>query len=173
MKKAVAYILLIALFVFGAAVFGACADTDGAPSSDPTDESLSGSDNGQERAGMIYINVNGTVLEVELIDNQATRVLVETLQKGNVTVALQKNGGFEQYGDLGFSLPASDSHLTAQCGDVFLYNARYLCLFYSESSWSYTGLGRVVNRDRSEIENLLSGNDVTVTLSLTESGGEK
>lgn len=116
---------------------------------------------------MLYIYINGNKLEITLENNSATQELLKILKNGNVVVALQKNGGFEQYGDLGFTLPTNNQQLTAECGDVFLYNSRYICLFYSTSSWSYTKLGKIANKSNVEIKSLLSGSNVTITLSLS------
>ena len=116
---------------------------------------------------MLYIDIKGNKLEIALENNSATQELLKKLQNGNIVVALQKNGDFEQYGDLGFTLPTNNQQLTAECGDVFLYNSRYICLFYSTSSWSYTKLGKITNKSNIEVKRLLSGSNVTITLSLS------
>lgn len=119
-----------------------------------------------EKVDSMYIYVNDVKLEVELEGNKACSELVNRLNKSDVSVSMTRNGGFEQYGDLGFSLPTNNTTLTSQCGDVYLYNSRYICLFYSESTWSYTKLGRITNKSNSEIVSLLSNEDVDIVLSL-------
>lgn len=125
------------------------------------------SDENKGDVNMVYIYINENKLEITLENNNATQELLKKLRNGNIEVSLQKNGGFEQYGDLGFTLPTNNQQLTAECGDVFLYNSRYICLFYSTSSWSYTKLGRITNKSNIEIKNLLSGSNVTIILSLS------
>ena len=70
----------------------------------------------------LYITIDGQAQAVTLVDNQATKTLVEKLQQAPVTVTLSSSGGFEIWGALGFSLPTSNEQINAQPGDVILYN---------------------------------------------------
>jgi len=114
----------------------------------------------------IYIYAKETKIEVDLVDNKASEELISLLNKDNLIVSLTKNGGFEQYGDLGVTLTSENFQLTATNGDVFLYNSRYICLFYNSSSWSYTRLGRITNLSSEQITTLLSGEDLTIKISI-------
>ena len=84
----------------------------------------------------MYITIDGVSQSVTLYNNAAAQALVTRLQNGNVTVTLNSSGGFEIWGALGFSLPASNEQITAQPGDVILYNGSNICLFYGSNSWS-------------------------------------
>ena len=70
----------------------------------------------------MYLTIDGVSKPVTLYNNAATQALVARLEDGNVTVTLNSSGGFEIWGALGFSLPTSNEQITAQPGDVILYN---------------------------------------------------
>ena len=117
----------------------------------------------------MYITIDGQTQSVTLVDNAATRALVEKLQQAPVSVTLNSSGGFEIWGALGFSLPTSNQQMTAQPGDVILYSGSNICLFYGSNSWSYTRLGKIDGLSESELRSFLKAgeNNISVTLSLT------
>jgi hypothetical protein len=125
--------------------------------------------NAQENIKM-DITIDGVTKTATLVDNAATRALVEKLKNGAVTVTLNSSGGFEIWGALGFSLPTSNEQINAQPGDIILYNGSNICLFYGSNSWSYTRLGKLDGLSESELRTFLkAGNsNISVTLSLTE-----
>lgn len=41
-----------------------------------------------------------------------------------------------------------------------------MVVFYGSNSWAYTRLGRITDKPAEELEELLGGGDVTVTLEL-------
>lgn len=112
------------------------------------------------------ITIDNHVLEVTLVDNRATRALVERLQEGSVSYSSSSYGNFETVGNIGFSLPTSNSDITTQAGDVILYQGNQICIFYGSNSWSYTRLGHISNASQAELRNLLSHGTVNITLSL-------
>lgn len=115
------------------------------------------------------ITIDGQTKSVTLTDNDATKALVEKLQQGPVTVTLNSSGGFEIWGALGFSLPTSNQQITAQPGDVILYNGSNICIFYGSNSWSYTRLGKIDGLTGNELSTFLKAgqSNISVTLSLT------
>ena len=117
----------------------------------------------------MYITITGQTQSITLANNAATQELVERLQNGAVTVTLNSSGGFEIWGPLGFSLPTSNQQMTAQPGDVVLYNGSNICLFYGSNSWSYTRLGKIEGLSEGELRTFLKAGEsnITVTLSLT------
>ena len=117
----------------------------------------------------MYITIDGVSKSVTLVDNAATKALVEKLRQGPVNVTLNSSGDFEIWGALGFSLPTSDQQTTAQPGDVILYNGSNICLFYDTNSWSYTRLGKIDGMSESELRTFLKAGErnISVTLSLT------
>ena len=116
----------------------------------------------------MYITINGQSQSVTLVENAATKALVEKLQQAPFTVTLNSSGGFEIWGALGFSLPTSDQQITAQPGDVILYNGSNICIFYGSNSWSYTRLGKIDGLSESELRSFLKAGEsnISVTLSL-------
>lgn len=116
----------------------------------------------------MYITIDGQTQTVTLVDNSATRALVEKLQQAPISVTLNSSGGFEIWGALGFSLPTSNQQITAQPGDVILYNGSNICLFYGSNSWSYTRLGKIDGMSESELRSFLKAGEsnISVTLSL-------
>ena len=117
----------------------------------------------------MYITINGQTQSVTLVENAATKTLVEKLQQAPVTVTLNSSGGFEIWGALGFSLPTSNQQITAQPGDVILYSGSNICIFYGSNSWSYTRLGKIDGLSESELRTFLKAGEsnINVTLSLT------
>ena len=117
----------------------------------------------------MYITIDGQTQKATLVDNAATRALVENLKKAPVNVTLNSSGGFEIWGPLGFSLPTSNQQMTAQPGDVILYNGSNICLFYGSNSWSYTRLGKIDGLSESELRTFLKAgkSNIHVTLSLS------
>lgn len=122
----------------------------------------------QEKITKMYITVNGNKLEVALAENSAADALAEILKQGDITYTAEDYGGFEKVGSLGHSLPASNSQITAQPGDVMLYLGDKIVLFYGNNSWSYTRLGKINGYSVSELKTLLGGGkgSVQITLSL-------
>ena len=117
----------------------------------------------------MYITIDGQTQAVTLVDNQATKTLVEKLQQAPVTVTLNSSGGFEIWGALGFSLPTSNEQINAQPGDVILYNGSNICIFYGTNSWSYTRLGKIDGLSENELRTFLKAGEsnISVTFSLT------
>ena len=74
------------------------------------------------------------------------------------------NGGFEQVGSLGETLPSSDTNITTKAGDIMLYTGSQMVIFYGSNSWAYTRLGRITDKSDSELKELLGGAGVTVTI---------
>lgn len=116
----------------------------------------------------MYITIDGQTQGVTLVDNSATRALVEKLRQAPISVTLNSSGGFEIWGALGFSLPTSNQQMTAQPGDVILYSGSNICLFYGSNSWSYTRLGKIDGLTESELRSFLKAGEsnISVTLSL-------
>jgi hypothetical protein len=75
---------------------------------------------------VIYITIEGMTMPVKLIDNEATRKLVDTLKKSTITYEADDYGNFEKVGPLGLLLPSSNKHITTQPGDVVLYSGNQI-----------------------------------------------
>ena len=116
----------------------------------------------------LYLTANGVTKIATLVQNDATAELISHLEKGPITLSMTENGGFEKVGNLPQSLPTSDVRQTAQSGDIMLYIGNVMCLFYGSNTWAYTKLGTLDNMTAEEIKEFLSGNPVSVSLSLED-----
>ena len=125
----------------------------------------------QTTMNKMYITIDGQTQAVTLVDNQATKTLVEKLQQAPVTVTLNSSGGFEIWGALGFSLPTSNEQINAQPGDVILYNGSNICIFYGSNSWSYTRLGKIDGLSESELRTFLKAGESNISVTLSLSSG--
>ena len=116
----------------------------------------------------IKITVSGKTLPVKIEDNEATKALVVALREASITYEAHDYGGFEKVGALGRSLPASDTQITTQAGDVILYSGNQIVLFYGSNTWSYTRLGKIQYESLDELKSFLKAGDgnISVTLSL-------
>jgi flavodoxin len=116
----------------------------------------------------IKITVSGKTLPVNIENNDATKALVEALRENSITYEASDYGGFEKVGPLGRSLPASDTQITTQAGDVILYSDNQIVLFYGSNSWSYTRLGKMEYSSLDELKSFLKAGqgEISVTLSL-------
>jgi hypothetical protein len=103
---------------------------------------------------------------VELADTDAARALVEQLQTGPVTLSLHAYGGFEKVGPLPWPLPASDEQVTAQPGDVMLYQGNQISVFTGSNSWAYTPLGHIEGATSESLLEAFGDSDVEVALSI-------
>ena len=125
----------------------------------------------QTTMSKMYITIDGQTQDVTLVDNQATKTLVEKLQQAPVTVTLNSSGGFEIWGALGFSLPTNNEQINAQPGDVILYNGSNICIFYGSNSWSYTRLGKIDGLSESELRTFLKAGESNISVTLSLSSG--
>ncbi len=116
----------------------------------------------------IKITVSGKSLPVVLDKNKAAEALVAALSEAPITYEADDYGGFEKVGALGRSLPANDTQITTQAGDVILYSGNQIVLFYGTNSWSYTRIGKMEYSTLDELKSFLKAGQgiINVTLSL-------
>ena len=119
-----------------------------------------------EHVDSFAIGIGDTQLVVTLADTDAARALAEKLQAGPVTVSLHAYGGFEKVGPLPWGLPASDEQITAQPGDVMLYQGNQITVFTGSNSWAYTPLGHIEGATSESLLEVLGDGDAKVALSL-------
>ena len=116
----------------------------------------------------IKITVSGKALPVKIEENEATKALVAALREASITYEAHDYGGFEKVGPLGLTLPANNSQITTQPGDVILYSGNQIVLFYGSNTWSYTRLGKIQYESLDELKSFLKAGEgnISVTLSL-------
>ncbi len=120
----------------------------------------------QETTNELYIEIGENTLTAVLEDNESADALKELLAENPLTISASNYGGFEKVCSLGTELPRNDSQMTTEAGDICLYNGNQIVIFYGSNSWSYTRLGKVSNADKSQLEEILSGEETEITLSL-------
>ena len=132
----------------------------------PQEEQNEGKENTMPET--IKITISGKTLPVKIEDNEATNALVAALREASITYEAHDYGGFEKVGPLGRSLPASDTQITTQAGDVILYSGNQIVLFYGSNTWSYTRIGKMQYESLDELKSFLKADEgnISVTLSL-------
>ena len=118
----------------------------------------------------MYITIGGQTQSATLVDNEATRELVGALQNAPITITLNDNN-FEIWGSLGRSLATNNEQMTAQPGDIVLYNGSNICIFYASNSWSYTRLGKIDGLSESELRTFLKAGESNISVTLSLSSG--
>lgn len=114
--------------------------------------------------GTMNVQIGEYTFTATLSDNEAARELADLLQQEPITISMREYSGFEKVGSLGQTLTTSDLQMTTQPGDVVLYNANNIVMFYGSNSWAYTPLARI--DDLADWTTALGNGDVTVTLSM-------
>ena len=110
------------------------------------------------------VSVDGVSFSATFAENAGAQALRELLADGPITISMSDYGGFEKVGPLGQSLPTNNSQITAQSGDIVLYQGNQIVMFYGSNAWSYTRLGKI--DDLTGWSDALSGQTVSVTFSL-------
>ncbi len=105
-------------------------------------------------------------LTATLADNSSATAFYKLLEKGPVTIKMNEYGGFEKVGSLGTSLPRSDSQIATTAGDIMLYQGKQITIFYNNSSWSYTRLGKVDGVTQAELKKILGKGNVTAVFEI-------
>ncbi len=122
----------------------------------------------EEMKDEIFLFINDHKISVKLEQNAAVEALIELLKEGDITYTASDYGGFEKVGNLGHTLPRSDTQMTTEAGDVILYSGNQIVLFYGSNSWSYTKLGHIQGLSAEEWKEILTeSNQITVKISLT------
>ena len=93
----------------------------------------------------------------------AVSELASESSEGDIVVDMSMYGGWEQVGSLGRSYTTDDRQMTASSGDIVLYDANKIVLFYGSNSWAYTRLGKI-DLPEEEVAELLSHANVTLKI---------
>ena len=111
----------------------------------------------------VWMSAGETRFAITLTDNAAARAFAALLP---LTLDMSELNGNEKHASLPKALPANPSRPgTIRNGDLMLYGADTLVVFYStfDSSYSYTRLGRV--NDRAGLAQALGRRGVRVVFS--------
>lgn len=110
------------------------------------------------------VTIGANVFIATLNDNATTAAFKAKLP---MTINMKELNGNEKFFDFAFNLPTNASNLgTIQNGDLMMYGANTLVLFYKtfSTSYSYTRLGRIDNP--SGLATALGTGNVTVKFEL-------
>ena len=110
--------------------------------------------------------ISNTPVSVKWEDNESVDSLKELCKDQPVIISMSMYGGFEQVGAIGADLPRNDIQTPTSSGDIVLYSGNQLVVFYGSNSWAYTMLGHITDKTPQEMTELLSGGNVTITLSI-------
>ena len=130
-------------------------------------EEETGDGKGDEESVMT-VKIGESSVQVYWEDNESVEALKSLAEKGDITIQMSMYGGFEQVGSLGESLPRNDKQTTTNSGDIVLYSGDQIVVFYGSNSWAYTRLGHISDKDDSQMKELLSNGDVTLTISVKD-----
>lgn len=132
-----------------------------------SDEETSNYMNEKNENTNLTLSVDGTPLRVKWENNSSVSALKELAAGGNLTIKAHQYGGFEQVGSLPQRIESNDVHMTAEPGDIMLYSSNSVVVYYGTNTWSYTKLGHIENLSEAELQELLSGETVSLTFSLS------
>lgn len=170
MKK-ILFILTAIIMLF---MVGCTSEPDMTESQEPqsqynilSDEETSNYMNEKNENTNLTLSVDGTQLRVKWENNASVSALKELAADGNLTIKAHQYGGFEQVGSLPQRIESKDVHMTAEPGDIMLYSSNSVVVYYGTNTWSYTKLGHIENLSEAELQELLSGETVTLTFSLS------
>ena len=117
-----------------------------------------------EEEPMLNITVGDDELSATFADNSSAEEFLELLAQGPVTVEMEDYGGFEKVGALGTTLTRNDERITAEPGDVILYQGNQITIYYGTNTWNFTRLARI--DDPTDLREKLGDGSVSVTFSL-------
>ena len=163
MKKISALLLSFALLLSLTACQGQDVETN-----EPSQINEDSEDETMEKEIKLQIMIGDSTVAVEWENNESVNALLDRVKDTPLTVQMSMYGGFEQVGSLGESLPRNDAQTTTQAGDIVLYSGNQIVVFYGSNSWAYTRLGRITDKTRQELADLLGSGNVTLTLSAEE-----
>ena len=114
----------------------------------------------------MQMKIGDTAVETVWEENESVEALKALCTDAPLVIEMSMYGGFEQVGAIGTGLPRNDAQTTTEAGDIVLYSGDQIVVFYGSNSWAYTRLGHITDRSPAEMEALLGGGDVTVTISM-------
>ena len=120
----------------------------------------------EQEADTMVLAINGEIVSVEWEDNESVEALRDLVMAEPLSIQMAMYGGFEQVGSIGTSLPRNDVQTTTEAGDIVLYSGNQIVVFYGSNSWAYTRLGKVTDKSKAEMTELLGNGDVTITISM-------
>lgn len=103
-----------------------------------------------------------------LADNSSAQAFAELLREGRLTIEMSDYGSMEKVGPIGQTLPANNEPITTEPGDIILYQANSLVIYYDTNSWNFTRIGKIRDVTQKELLDALGSGDVSVTFALSD-----
>ncbi len=146
----------------------ACGQTETTTESEVVEtENVQGHEPEQE-VETVVLAINGETVSVEWEDNESVDALMDLISTEPLSIQMSMYGGFEQVGSIGTSLPRNDVQTTTEAGDIVLYSGNQIVVFYGSNSWAYTRLGKVTDKSKAEMMELLGKSNVNITISIVK-----
>ena len=120
----------------------------------------------EQEADTMVLAINGEIVSVEWEDNESVEALMNLVSTEPLSIQMSMYGGFEQVGSIGTHLPRNDVQTATETGDIVLYSGNQIVVFYGSNSWAYTRLGKVMDKSKAEMKELLGNGDVTIMISM-------
>ena len=120
----------------------------------------------------LAMSINDVPVQVAWENNDAVKELQKKATEGPIQIDTHLFGGFEQSGELGFSLPSEDEQTTVEAGDIVLYQSNQLVVFYDNTTWAYTRLGHITDKTKEELMLMLGGSNAHITIQSNGSNSE-
>ena len=92
---------------------------------------------------VMVISLENRSFTVDMESNASAKAFWEKVKTDAPKIEFSDNGDFEKVGDLPWEIEANDEKMTAEPGDLILYNGNKICIFYGENTWDYTKLGTI------------------------------
>jgi len=154
-------ILATLLFVFPGLMGAACDQNNPSPATEDQSPTI---ENTEAMKDTLVITIGGKGFTATLVDNPTATVFKSMLP---LTINMTELNGNEKYFRLAKNLPTNESNPgSINTGDLMLYGANTLVLFYEGfgTSYSYTKLGRITNANG--LTDALGSGNVMVTIEL-------
>ena len=149
-----------------------CAGNTSSPDSpgSEADSIINESDDSSAASGdtKIELVINSQVLTAVLENNSSADAFASLLENGPLTLSMNDYGNFEKTGELPEPLVRNDSSITAEPGDIILYQGETITVYYDYNTYNFTRLGKITDITSEELKELLGKNDVTVTFRLKD-----
>ena len=109
-------------------------------------------------SAIVNIRVGDEILSVEMESNSSADAFFEKLKVDDISIEMHDYGSFEKVGDLPWTLPTNDKEISAEPGDLILYQGNKITVYYNENKWNFTKLGKL-NATADEVQEVFGGKE--------------
>ena len=116
----------------------------------------------------VKVTVNGQELTATMENNTSSMAFKRLLKRGSKTVNMRDYGGMEKVGMLWKGLPANNTQITTEPGDIILFMGSSLVVYYNRNSWNFTRMGHINDISQEELKKILGTGNVSMTFELLD-----